>query len=294
VHSAIPRGLTADEYRASVLNFWTRERMASAKPLLPRLNNKPKGRWMETSADQQAGRVIGDTTLCDAKFPTKPNPVGRAFFSYGDVEYWCSASVIDTPNGNTVLSAGHCVFDTETNQTATEWMFVPNYNYTSEPLGRFVAHTLLTNRQWISTGDFDYDVSMALLTPNVANKTVQSETGAFDLALSAARTAPTIAFGYPGNIKGGETMSCCDATTLDLSGGIGFTNPLIGKDLAMVCNMQGGSSGGPWVRNYNSITKQGQVASLTSFSIVVLPGVLFGPHLTQANTGALIEITKNA
>jgi hypothetical protein len=57
---------------------------------------------------------------------------------------------------------------------------------------------------------------------------------------------------------------------------------LLSSDIGMLCNMTGGSSGGPWFLSFNEATGTGIQNSVNSFRYQILglidPGFMFGPY----------------
>lgn len=67
-------------------------------------------------------------------FPYKA--VGKLYFSdWLGNNYYCSASVI-SPN-NIIVTAGHCLYDTDVNRWYTNWLFVPAERNYAAPYGTF-------------------------------------------------------------------------------------------------------------------------------------------------------------
>lgn len=55
------------------------------------------------------------------------------------------------------------------------------------------------------------------------------------------------AFGFPGNIGGGQTLQLCTSESFSPSSGCGGSGVL-----NTGCSMTFGASGGPWIRSYKS------------------------------------------
>jgi V8-like Glu-specific endopeptidase len=71
--------------------------------------------------------------------------------------YVCSAGTVNSPAGDMVFTAGHCVNDGNGNW-ATNWVYVPAYYYGQTPYGMWTASTLTTFNGWRFGGDLNYDV----------------------------------------------------------------------------------------------------------------------------------------
>ena len=87
--------------------------------------------------------------------------------------YQCSGAVVDSPAGNVVITAGHCVVDPETGAAARSVVFVPGYREGREPYGSFAATRWVTTPEWeasAGTSDPDEagDLAMLLVAPGSA------------------------------------------------------------------------------------------------------------------------------
>ncbi|CAF4390581.1 unnamed protein product, partial [Rotaria sordida] len=125
------------------------------------------------------------------------------------------------------------------------------------------------------------------MNTNANDQHIQDVTGGLGITLNPLRQAVTNVFAYPKNINNGETMSTCSGTSLSPTFVTGFTG------LQLVCNMTGGSSGGPWIQNFDTNTGSGQQVSLTSFIILNRPNNLFGPYFNQNKMGSLYRTYQN-
>jgi len=135
----------------------------------------------------------------------------------------------------------------------------------------------------MNSRDFNYDVGIVLVNRNDKGQLPQEAVGGLGITLNAPKQAATNAFGYPVNMNSGETMSTCAGTSSGAAVLAGFT----GYQLA--CGMTGGSSGGPWIQQYNTNTKLGQQVSVNSFIMPSRPGYMFGPHFVDGNIGILFR-----
>ncbi|MBP2703401.1 hypothetical protein JOL79_06255 [Microbispora sp. RL4-1S] len=120
--------------------------------------------------DSKPGIVpaIGDEkkTAAKSKNVNLPKTTGKVFFSDGVKwekgadnkwhlkavnPHWCSATSVQSAYHNLVATAGHCVYDTESNKaTLNNWVFIPGYYQGKTPWGIYVGKTAYTH--------YDYDV----------------------------------------------------------------------------------------------------------------------------------------
>ncbi|WP_405087107.1 trypsin-like serine peptidase [Microbispora sp. NBC_01389] len=108
------------------------------------------------SADSKPGVVpaIGDEKKSAAKSKNVnlPKTTGKVFFLGADGKpHWCTGTSVQSAYHNVVATAGHCVYDTESNAaTLDKWVFIPGYYQTKTPWGIYVGKTAYTH--------YDYDV----------------------------------------------------------------------------------------------------------------------------------------
>jgi hypothetical protein len=111
----IPRGYTEQQYLKSIVDFWTPERMASAKPLAPMITKNYLISGFDDSQTGQIERVLTPSAPLPGTRSVHPPSAGRAFFVLGNATYVCSGSVVNAKNRAMIVTAGHCVYDTKSN-----------------------------------------------------------------------------------------------------------------------------------------------------------------------------------
>jgi hypothetical protein len=164
---------------ATVLRYWTPQRMAAAKPMTKTVSGSPTGAGAPSAAASGSPQAVGGQLPGGAKAPaaalvgsaagpsaqtfsypfpftrftvfpkslwkTYPYRVnGKIFFTQNGGSYVCSGTSVTAPSGSRVWTAGHCL-----NDGATHWstnvVFVPAYNGTStylsvqRPFGTWAA-----------------------------------------------------------------------------------------------------------------------------------------------------------
>ncbi|WP_433498092.1 trypsin-like serine peptidase [Sphaerimonospora sp. CA-214678] len=108
------------------------------------------------AADTKPGVVpaIGDEkkTASKSKNVNLPKTSGKVFFIGADNKpHWCSATSVQSQYRNLVATAGHCVYDTESNKaTLDKWVFIPGYYQGKTPWGIYVGKQAFTH--------YDFDV----------------------------------------------------------------------------------------------------------------------------------------
>jgi len=166
--------------------------------------------------------------------------VGKLFFSRNGNNYVCSGSQIKR---GIVLTAGHCVHSG--NGAASGWasnfIFAPAYDSGVSPYGNWGWVSAYTTLTWYSGGGGvpnAADYGMVIQAPQSGSfpGTSTGWLGWRTLSLINEHLSPV---GYPCNFDSCNRQHRIDAQTQAASSNTG----IMGSD------MQGGSSGGPWVRN---------------------------------------------
>ncbi|MCX4767220.1 hypothetical protein OG562_40895 [Streptomyces sp. NBC_01275] len=141
----------------------------------------------------------------------------------------CSANVVDSANGSTVLSAGHCVANPlavvalgsltgamqkgSVSATDDAWMFIPGYDGTKvgldqAPYGLWPATAVYTTAQWndfatlnpntVNLSNFNYDVSaLTVADPTRPGVRLADVVGSQHVAFNQPYNQTMFAFGYP-------------------------------------------------------------------------------------------------
>jgi V8-like Glu-specific endopeptidase len=268
----------------AVLAYWTPERMRAAKPL----DAPGDARRVEDTARAVAGatptvaaRPVASTIA--TKVVNYPPPVtnfsftnGKLFIGGYESGSWCSASAVNTPSGRVLITAGHCVHSGAGGTWMSNLVFVPRYNAFNadhDPVGRFQAYRLRTFNEWMNNSNFSRDVGwVTTFSGGDWNTTVVSTVGGHGLAYNGGTEFDVSIFGYPSNRDGGNAMWACWGVATDSSWWDNLSK--IG------CNFGPGSSGGPWLWNYDNGNGLGYVRSV--MSTIDGAGVNRGPYFDTA------------
>jgi len=158
--------------------------------------------------------------------------VGQLFFTDGYSDYACSATLI---NYDVIVTAAHCVYNTDYNYWYYGFQFVPAYMNGNAPFGYTNWYSALVLTKWMtakkSSAGLSNDVALIELYDNIGYST-----GWMGYAYNASPKNMQHAIGYPSNLTGGYYTYICVAESFSGKGGLG-----------MGCDMTYGSSGGPWV-----------------------------------------------
>ncbi|MDS1272499.1 serine protease [Lipingzhangella sp. LS1_29] len=263
----------APDQRA-VLDYWTPERMATATPVAALLDDV-SGRLPLTPGPRSHTSAPHPATSGSAERWTGGGRVaettGKVFMTMHGRDLSCSASVVSAENAATVISAGHCLKD-GTGDWAERWVFVPGYAEGERPHGTFVARDLYVTGRWANDADDSADVGMAVLHPNDEDVAVADAVGAQNITFSSPEVRHVHAFGFPadGRFDGEHLYFCSGQTTPDTRST---------SASGMACQMTRGSSGGPWLTDFDPETGRGSISSVISFKYADDPNTQYGPPL---------------
>jgi V8-like Glu-specific endopeptidase len=231
---------TAAGYRVSAAEqaatsaYWTPQRMAAATPLDSSTSAQPQ--------DAPPGTPTG--TLFDG-VPT----VGALFSTVGGKGHFCTASVVLSPTRNLLLTAAHCVYGR--NGYHANVAFVPGYHAGTAPDGTWPVASMLVADGWQTSSDPNLDFAFLGVAANDDGRQLQDVTGGNLLGIDRGYDHTVTVIGY--------------SNTTD--------NP---SDLPIMCRTQSfqampdqlqfnchgyydGTSGGPWLTDYNPFTGSGTV-----------------------------------
>jgi hypothetical protein len=233
---------------------------------------------------------------------------GKVLFALGSSYYVCSASVVaDGVAGRSVIvTAAHCVYDEVNDEFAQHWVFIPNYDLAPAPLstsnssycadthlGCWSAAALFVHDGYASQSSFNstatqYDFGFAMVLEGGHDGDHLDEmVTPLGIEFSAVPTDNSVqgwAFGYPAAQKynGRDLTYCANGATADPNNGNATYR------LAL-CEMTGGSSGGPWIMS-KTIEHNGVVFSLNSYGYRGVKA-MYGPKF-NASTSAVFNAAR--
>ena len=282
---------TGDKAEAAALeSYWTPARMKAAKPIdkvssMNRAGAAPKQR-VQTQPEGKPGSVppaikSKAPALSTAKSDTsavtpqtsQPNlpydhPAartnGKVFFSRDNQNYVCSASIVNSENKSLVWTAGHCLAKDAT--WSYNVSFVPAYSNGSRPYGTWYAKNLTTTEAWFFNHWFDYDVGAATMNVNFGYR-IADYLGAQGISWNQSANYTANAFGYPASSPyNGQYLWRADESTADAGDGT----------IYMYSGLTGGSSGGPWFRDFDG--SWGYVNGHNDFIYTASPSWMYSPY----------------
>ena len=184
-------------------------------------------------------------SLRDGRYFTGTPAVGALFYAAGGGlgSHFCTASVVDSPSQDLVITAAHCVSGAGPGQIA----FVPGYHDGQRPYGLWRVTRIFVDQAWLAGQSPDDDVAFLVVKRSGSRTPIQAVTGGERLGTgwSAAHWVRVIA--YPGDQ---DRPLTCQA----------HTQPFGARQMQFDCaGYTDGTSGGPFLARYRTGTGQGTV-----------------------------------
>jgi V8-like Glu-specific endopeptidase len=271
------RPVTSEAVAKEVAAYWTPERMAAAVDITsvkPTNKSVPESRAPEPNGP--AGTIqpmlpaiagVDDVGVLLNESQT----VGKVYFTLPNGQpSGCSASTVGSGKRRLVMTAGHCVHSGAGGQWFSNWQFVPLYRNGAVPFGTFVASRLTARSAWINNSSQDEDMGIAIMrNGGTRGLKVVDTVGGNGLRWNWGFSVSSMtALGYPSNLGGGESQQYCQSGTWQASA----------QQIRMWCNMTWGSSGGPWLQEYNDQNGLGFINSVVSHGDNPGNGQFDGPY----------------
>ncbi|GGT33037.1 trypsin-like serine peptidase [Streptomyces purpureus] len=221
--------------------------------------------------------VLTSATACAAPARTGPPPVprlpsptpGRAAApgvglpSVGVLAdedgHWCTASVVDSPRGDVVATAAHCVFTD--GAYAEDFSFVPGYRGAdpgTRPYGSWKVRAVQVDDGWRDDGDDAVDYAFLTLEPDERGRSVQQVVGGAEADWASPAHRRVTVVGYPNedHNPSGTPVSCTTDTSPD---------PELDGSMRMECaGFWDGTSGSPWLADYRDARHPGRLIGVLS------------------------------
>jgi V8-like Glu-specific endopeptidase len=179
---------------------------------------------------QVQARTISGTPAVGALFRATGN--GRLS------NHFCTGSVVDSPQGDLVLTAAHCV----SGVAATQIAFVPEYDKGAMPYGIWRVTSVVVDDRWASSADPDDDVAF-LVVARRGQQPVEALTGGEHIGIGEHAGQLVRVTGYPaaGNapITCNNRVTTFSPTQLQFNCG-GYTNGTSGSALLTGVNASTG------------------------------------------------------
>jgi V8-like Glu-specific endopeptidase len=180
----------------------------------------------------QNGQAFAGTAAVGALFTTSGGKPGGHF---------CTASVINSPHGDLVITAAHCMSGT------SDVVFVPGYDHGASPYGVWRVTKIYADRSWTTSANPDDDVAFLRVAQPSSIVPIEDVTGAEQLKTSMSARQLVEVIGYPDSAS--TPIACRNWTREPMSDQLEFD-----------CGgYTDGTSGGPFLADVNPRTGQGAV-----------------------------------
>ncbi|WP_223165414.1 trypsin-like serine peptidase [Lentzea indica] len=238
--------------------YWTPERMANAipaqAPATVKAASAPRPQGRPGSIDGAAPSVKVQTEQAQGIgiMLNESQTVGKVFFTNpaNGLNYVCSGATVNSGKKRLVSTAGHCVHGGAGGQWMQNWVFVPRYRNGARPFGTWSAYQLTARTAWTNSSSSDEDMGMVIMSGLIVNSV-----GGNGLRWNWGYSVAVTILGYPAGAPfTGELQYFCQGTTWNGHG----------QQVRAWCNMTGGSSGGPWLQEYNDQNGLGYINSVVS------------------------------
>jgi Trypsin-like peptidase domain len=169
--------------------------------------------------------------------------------SWQSEPHFCSASVVDSPSGDLIATAAHCL-----SGDAKDLEFVPMYHDGQAPYGAWDVTGAYVSQRWMLDQDPQADYAFLTVRPqDIGGKerTLQSVVGGDPLVVGSQPPQWTVVVGYPAG-SGGQPVICLNQAVARR----GYPSFRCG-------GFADGTSGGPWLADYDSRTGRGDLYGVT-------------------------------
>lgn len=189
-----------------------------------------------------SGAAVGLTGLVEgsASTTTVPSSVG-ALFSTSSASHSCTASVVESPKGNVIVTAAHCV-----SGSGVGMRFAPGYANGSAPYGYWTVTGAYAPTGWLTSQSVSSDMVVLTVAPTTidgVSRSLQSVVGALAVGTTAAAGTEVTVAGYAAG-SGDSAIICSTATTTTSGSGGPYPSFTCGS-------FPSGTSGSPWIATVN-------------------------------------------
>jgi V8-like Glu-specific endopeptidase len=217
---------------AAPSGYWTEERLKAAQEWRP-------DDWVEPSAGAVPTARQNATTL----------RVGALFYGDSSGGHFCTGSVVDSPGQELIETAAHCLNTGNGGADRNDIAFVPAYANGQTPYGEWSPAKIVIDSRWVNGADPDYDVAFVVLKPH-DGKTIQQVLGGNGIAFNSGYDHQVRVTGYPASAD--APITCDNHTTKQDPNYLRFA----------CANFYGGTSGSPFVTDYNAQTRTGTIVGV--------------------------------
>ncbi|GAA4900852.1 trypsin-like serine peptidase [Streptomyces coeruleoprunus] len=173
-------------------------------------------------------------------------------------EHWCTASVVDSPKGNVVATAAHCVF--EYGSAATDFTFAPAFRGPGgqKPYGAWKVRAVQVDEAWKADADDAHDFAFLTLEPDSRGRQVQDVVGGLRAQWDSGPERRVTVVGYPNRDNNPEDRAVVCTTDTARDEGVKGS-------MRMECGgFFDGTSGSPWLADYRDAKRPGRMIAVLS------------------------------
>ncbi|MDH6118653.1 V8-like Glu-specific endopeptidase [Kitasatospora sp. GAS204A] len=134
--------------------------------------------------------------------------VGVLLFDQG-ASRSCTASVVDSPGRDLLVTAAHCVTATD-GSPVTGLSFAPGYRDGAAPLGSWTVDRVVVDHRWSANADPEYDVAFLTVDP-AGGRQIEDVVGGNPLGVNRGFGLAVTVTGYPNDHE--EPITCTTRTT---------------------------------------------------------------------------------
>jgi V8-like Glu-specific endopeptidase len=230
--SAAPAAGPPPSGASAAASYWDRSRLVDARPLWAGLHAAPLVSQSPTAHTAPAALRVGALFEHDAS--------GAHF---------CTASVVDSPGQDLLITAAHCISNGDGSGYKGDIVFIPDYNDGATPYGIWTPARLLVAPQWANSADPAYDVGFIVLQPH-DGENIEQILGANQFGSDTGYQYRVRVTGYPSSA--GTPITCVNWTSMESA-----------TQLEFDCDgYTGGTSGSPWVTGFDPRTHTGTIVGV--------------------------------
>lgn len=232
--------VVAQDDSATVRQFWTPQRMASAT-----------SEDRTTSGGRATAKAMTAASVARS-YPNSRPSIGTIFYAGKDLKtHYCTASVVRSPGKNLILMAAHC--------RPGSWMaFVPDYRSgaSTQPYGVWAVQKVYSDSRFSesSTG-IDYDFAFAKVGKDSKGRQVENVVNGNSLNATPGYNNWVGVTGYPeaSAVPADRAITCWNHTT---------KVPGYSQMQFLCSGFYSGTSGSPWLIDLDPKTDTGRVIGL--------------------------------
>jgi V8-like Glu-specific endopeptidase len=137
--------------------------------------------------------------------------VGILFFTdKSAADHYCTASVVDSPAGDLVITAGHCVYSAADGYKS-DIAFVPGYHDGQSPYGQWTPAQIIVAADWRESADPNVDVGFLRMAESGSGASIESVTGAGRIAFGTGFGQQVAVPAYP--VGDSSPVICANPTS---------------------------------------------------------------------------------